>query len=95
MRGSCTESGGKGWLSLSIFLSPFLCDGTKEGGGSEARGEFSTRLVPKHVGRRVSEKGGISGNERGCSDCRGVRDRERDRAGRDGSLGVFRCSGVL
>lgn len=26
------------------------------GGGSEVRGEFSTRLVPKHVGRRVSER---------------------------------------
>jgi len=56
-------------------------------GGSEVRGEFSTRFVPKHVGRRISEKGRIGGEERGCSE------RVRDRG--VGWLGVFRCSGVL
>lgn len=51
----------------------FSVTGQRVGGGSEVRGEFSTRFVPKHVGWRVSEKGGIDGDEKGgCSDCTGV-----------------------
>jgi len=62
---------GKGEVDFSLSLS-FSVTGQRVGGGSEVRGEFSTRLVPKHVGWRVSEKDGIGGNERGCSsDCRG------------------------
>lgn len=73
MRGSCTERQGRVdslARSLSLSLS-FSVTGQRDGGGSEVRGEFSTRLVSKHVGRRVSEKGRIGGDERGCSYCRG------------------------